>query len=118
MVQHAVPMYASQPLLLYFRRRSLRDSVFLLLRHARREADSDLSSPTEGCVDRAKTHGVDALAPQRRALLWRKLLICGIRFDFSHEDEVEARDMKRNTLLELMDASESMGWGPPFLHDP
>ena len=51
----------------------------------------------------------DALAPQRRALLWKKLLLCGIRFDFQHEGEEAARDMKRNTLLELMDASESMG---------
>ncbi|KAK8816480.1 protein phosphatase 2A regulatory subunit B [Blastocystis sp. ATCC 50177/Nand II] len=50
----------------------------------------------------------DSLAPQRRALLWRKLLICGIRFDFSHPNEVEAREMKRNTLIELTDVSESM----------
>lgn len=51
----------------------------------------------------------DALAPQRRALLWKKLLLCGIRFDFQHSGEETVRDMKRNTLLELMDASESMG---------
>ena len=37
-----------------------------------------------------------------------KLLICGIRFDFSHPNEVEAREMKRNTLIELTDVSESM----------
>lgn len=53
---------------------------------------------------------VDALPPQRRALLWRKLLICGIRFDFTREGEEVYRDIKRSTLVELMDASESMGY--------
>ena len=53
---------------------------------------------------------LEAHPSQRRALLWKKLLICGIRFDFSHEGEEVARDIKRNTLLELMDASESMGY--------
>ena len=51
----------------------------------------------------------EASVPQRRALLWRKLQICGIRFDFSHEGEDVPRDLKRATLLELMDASESIG---------
>ena len=51
----------------------------------------------------------DTPIPQRCSLLWKKLLICGIRFDFKHEGEEAAREMKRSTLLELMDASESMG---------
>ena len=50
------------------------------------------------------------MAPQRRALLWKKLLICGIRFDFSRPGEEDARDLKRNTLLELTEATEMLGW--------
>ena len=60
-------------------------------------------------TDKVFSSSEDALAPQRRALLWKKLLLCGIRFDFQRSGEEAARDMKRNTLLELMDASESMG---------
>lgn len=49
------------------------------------------------------------LAPQRRALLWKKLLICGVRFDFSRSGEDDVRDLKRNTLLELTEATEMLG---------
>ena len=43
-------------------------------------------------------------------MLWKKLLICGIRFDFSRPGEEDARDLKRNTLLELTEATEMLGW--------
>ncbi|KNB44405.1 serine threonine protein phosphatase [Blastocystis sp. subtype 4] len=77
-------------------------SIFLLLQFFRGETDI-------GSFAEIESSSEDALAPQRRALLWKKLLLCGIRFDFQHSGEEAARDMKRNTLLELMDASESMG---------
>lgn len=48
----------------------------------------------------------DTPAPQRRALLWRKLRMCGIRFDFSIKVQEPLRDLKKNTLLELVEATE------------
>ena len=83
-------------------------SIFLLLQFFRGETDIGSLPKLKG-TDKVFSSSEDALAPQRRALLWKKLLLCGIRFDFQHSGEEAARDMKRNTLLELMDASESMG---------
>lgn len=48
----------------------------------------------------------DTPAPQRRALLWRKLRMCGVRFDFSNPAAEPQCELKKQTLLELVEASE------------
>lgn len=41
--------------------------------------------------------------PYRRSLLWNKIRILAIHFDFSKEDEEDYREIKHTVLLELID---------------
>ena len=41
--------------------------------------------------------------PYRRSLLWNKIRILAIHFDFSKEDEENYREIKHTVLLELID---------------
>ncbi|KAK8803258.1 hypothetical protein WA158_000952 [Blastocystis sp. Blastoise] len=50
----------------------------------------------------------DTAIPMRRALLWKKLRICALRFDMNEPQYRNQREMKRLTLAELVDASDNV----------
>lgn len=54
---------------------------------------------------------LDMPAPYRRALIWSKIRLIGLHFDFSKELESPYRDVKRTTLLELLDVVDSLPYG-------
>ena len=46
--------------------------------------------------------------PYRRSLLWQKLRLCTLHFDFRKEDQKAQREMKQTALLELEDVVKTM----------
>ena len=44
----------------------------------------------------------------RRALLWKKLRICALRFDMNEPQYRNQREMKRLALVELVDACDNI----------
>lgn len=50
----------------------------------------------------------DMALPYRRSLLWQKLRLCALHFDFRKEDEKAQREMKQTALLELEDVVKTM----------
>ena len=108
MVQHPLSLYPTESLLLYVLRFLCTVASFYYSdTPEERQILVHLPKLKGGCISFPSRE--ETPIPQRCALLWKKLLICGIRFDFKHDGEEAAREMKRSTLLELMDASESMG---------
>ena len=53
-------------------------------------------------------NSLDMPAPYRRALIWNKIRLMGLHFDFSNESESSYRDVKRTTLVELLDVVDSV----------
>lgn len=51
---------------------------------------------------------IEMSAPYRRALLWHKIRLCAVHFDFSKESERMRRDIKQSVLVELIDLVNSM----------
>lgn len=47
-------------------------------------------------------------SPYRRALVWSKLRLMALHFDFSKEAEASYREAKRSTLLELLDVVDTL----------
>ena len=47
-------------------------------------------------------------SPYRRALVWSKVRLMALHFDFSKEAESPFRDVKRSTLLELLDVVDTL----------
>lgn len=45
----------------------------------------------------------DVSYPYRRALLWKKLRICALHFDFLKPDEQARRNVKRDALADVLD---------------
>lgn len=52
----------------------------------------------------------DMALPYRRSLLWQKLRLCALHFDFRKEKEASQREMKQAALLELVDVVKTMPW--------
>lgn len=50
----------------------------------------------------------DTAVPMRRALLWKKLRICALRFDMNEPQYRNQREMKRLALVELVDACDNI----------
>lgn len=50
----------------------------------------------------------DVALPYRRSLLWQKLRLCALHFDFRKETESSQRDMKQAALLELVEVVKTM----------
>ena len=50
----------------------------------------------------------DMALPYRRSLLWQKLRLCALHFDFRKEDQKAQREMKQTALLELEDVVKTM----------
>ncbi|KAK8802652.1 hypothetical protein WA171_006328 [Blastocystis sp. BT1] len=50
----------------------------------------------------------DMAPPYRRSLLWEKLQLCALHFDFKKESEAMRRDVKQSVLMELLDVVESL----------
>ena len=46
--------------------------------------------------------------PYRRSLLWQKLRLCALHFEFKKESEAMRRDVKQSVLTELLDVVESL----------
>ena len=53
-------------------------------------------------------NSLDMPVPYRRALIWSKIRLMGLHFDFSKESESSYRDVKRTTLVELLDVVDSV----------
>ena len=53
-------------------------------------------------------------SPYRRALVWSKIRLMALHFDFSREAESSYREAKRSTLLELLDVVDTL---PELLND-
>lgn len=51
---------------------------------------------------------IEMSGPYRRALLWHKIRLCGVHFDFSKDSEKMRRDIKQSVLVELIDLINSM----------
>lgn len=60
-----------------------------------------------GCVSVAVSPP-DVALPYRRSLLWQKLRLCALHFDFRKETESSLRDMKQAALLELVEVVKTM----------
>ena len=50
----------------------------------------------------------DTALPYRRSLLWQKLRLCALHFDFRKENQAAQREMKQAALLELADVVKTM----------
>lgn len=46
--------------------------------------------------------------PYRRSLLWEKLQLCALHFDFKKESEALRRDVKQAVLMELLDVIDTL----------
>lgn len=51
---------------------------------------------------------IEMSGPYRRALLWHKIRLCGVHFDFSKDSEKMRRDIKQSVLVELIDLVNSV----------
>ena len=60
-----------------------------------------------GCVSVAVSPP-DVALPYRRSLLWQKLRLCALHFDFRKETESSLRDMKQAALVELVEVVKTM----------
>lgn len=47
-------------------------------------------------------------SPYRRALVWSKIRLMALHFDFSREAESSYREAKRSALLELLDVVDTL----------
>ena len=60
----------------------------------------------------------DVPAPYRRALLWRKLRICALHFNFLKPNEESRRNTKRDALLDILEVVNTQPYAssPAFTH--
>ena len=64
------------------------------------------------CSLRYRFYILETSIPYQRSAIWHKLCLLALHFDFSKEDELSYRTVKREVLLELSDVVESL---PYFL---